>query len=60
MWIPAVISIIIEIIKLIIALRKKGETVSACTVALKDARKKGDMTRLEAILARLREGKDCD
>lgn len=59
-WIPAVIAIVIEIIKLIIALRKKGESVESCSVALRDARKSGDMTRLEKILDRLRQGKDCE
>lgn len=57
MWLPGVISIVIEIIKLLKLLRSKGESVASCSAALHDARKKGDMTRLEQILDKLRKGK---
>ena len=57
MWLPTVLKMLVMIYKLIKELKAQGHTVSACVVAVDEAKASGDMTKLESILADLRKGK---
>ena len=55
-----IISVCVEIVKLIIALRKSNPALAKeCQVAMQEARKAGDMTRLQALLERLKKENKC-
>lgn len=55
-----IISVCIEIIKLIMALRKTNPALAKeCQVAMQEARKAGDVTRLQELLAKLRKDEKC-
>lgn len=54
MLIFTIISVCIEIIKLIVKLRNKNPALAKeCLGAMQDARKANDLTRLQALLDRL-------
>lgn len=56
MLIFTIISVCIEIIKLIVALRKKNPKLAKeCLGAMESARKQGDLSGLQKLLDRLRE-----
>lgn len=61
-YLPTIISALVQLTKLLIELarEKKQEEIKECSLAIEDARKSGDTKRLEEIIKRMKEGKQCD
>lgn len=56
-----IVQAIIEIVKLIMQLRKTNPVAAEqCSVALREARKTGDTSRLRQILDSMENGNGCD
>lgn len=60
--IPTIISACVQLIKLLIELaeKKNSDEVKQCSIAIEDARKRGDTAKLEELIKKMREGKSCD
>jgi hypothetical protein len=61
-YLPTIISALVQLAKLLaeMASKRSGEDIKECSIAIEDARKTGDVSKLEAILKKMREGKSCD
>jgi len=61
-YLPAIISALVQLARLLydLAKEKSGEEIKECSTAIEEARKTGDVSRLEEILKRMKEGKPCD
>jgi hypothetical protein len=57
--IPTLVSLIIEVTKFLMNLKDKSEAQS-CGIAVEEARKKGDMVKLEELITKMKAGKKCD
>ena len=55
---PTFVGVLIEIAKFLLSLRDKGEAKS-CAVALEDARKTGDTSKLEDLIKKMKAGDSC-
>lgn len=60
-YIPTIISAVVQLIKLLADLAKnKGDDIKECSIAIEEARKTGNISRLEEIIKKMKEGKSCD
>mgnify|MGYP006266906281 CR=1 FL=1 len=60
-YIPTIISAVVQLIKLLADLAKnKGDDIKQCSLAIEEARKTGNISRLEEIIKKMKEGKSCD
>lgn len=60
-YLPTIISALVQLAKLLIELAK-GESkddIKQCSIAIEEARKSGDTTKLEEIIKKMKEGKPC-
>lgn len=59
---PAIVSAIIQLTKLLLELSKSKENdqVKACAVAIKEARMSGDIAKLNAIIEKMAKGHKCE
>jgi hypothetical protein len=60
-YLPAILSAMVELAKLLIGLVKdnKADEIKECSLAIEDARRSGDTKKLEEIIKKMREGKPC-
>jgi hypothetical protein len=61
-YIPTIISALIQLAKLLVDLAAQKETdkIKDCAIAIEDARKSGDVSKLTAIIEQMRKGKPCE
>jgi hypothetical protein len=61
-YVPTILSAVVQLVRLLVDLASKqsGDNVKECSLAIEEARKSGDLTKLEAILKKMREGKSCN
>jgi len=61
-YVPTIIGALVQLARLLVDLAKTNskDDIKQCSVALEDARKSGDTTKLEEILKKMREGKSCE
>lgn len=56
---PTFVSVILEVTKFCMSIKDKSEAES-CAIAIEKARKEGDMTKLEALIEKMKRGESCD
>jgi hypothetical protein len=61
-FIPTIISALVQLAKLLIDLAKEksGDKIKDCAVAIEDARKSGDVSKLTKLIEDMKRGKSCD
>jgi hypothetical protein len=61
-FIPTIISALVQLAKLLIDLAKEksGDKIKDCAVAIEDARKSGDVSKLTKLIEDMKRGKPCD
>jgi hypothetical protein len=61
-YIPTIISALVQLAKLLVDLAAQKETdkIKDCAIAIEDARKSGDVSKLTAIIEQMRKGKPCE
>ncbi|NCX94508.1 MAG: hypothetical protein EBX40_07515 [Gammaproteobacteria bacterium] len=58
MSLPSIINALISIAKFLISLRDKDE-VKSCSLAIEDAHKRGDTSKLKELIEKLERGEPC-
>ena len=60
-YVPTIISALIELTKLLfdLANKKNGDEIKACSIAIDEARKSGDMVKLNILIDKMSKGKSC-
>ena len=61
-YIPTIISALVQLAKLLVDLAKEKETdqIKGCAIAIEEARKTGDVTKLTELIEKMRKGKSCE
>lgn len=61
-YVPTIIGALVQLARLLVDLAKSNnkDEIKACSIALEEARRTGDTSKLEEIIKRMREGKPCD
>jgi hypothetical protein len=62
LYLPTIINALVQLAKLLIDLAKDKESdqIKSCAVAIEDARKSGDTSKLTELIEKMRKGKPCD
>lgn len=61
-FIPTILSALVQLAKLLMDLAKEqsGDKIKDCAVAIEDARKTGDTSKLTKIIEDMKRGKPCE
>lgn len=61
-YIPTIISALVQLAKLLVDLAKEKEAdqIKGCAIAIEQARKTGDVTKLTELIEKMRKGKSCE
>lgn len=61
-FIPTILSALVQLAKLLVDLAKEksGDKIKDCAVAIEDARKTGDVSKLTKLIEDMKRGKPCD
>lgn len=61
-YLPTIISALVQLAKLLIefAREKESDQIKECALAIEEARKSGDTTKLTELIDKMRKGKSCD
>lgn len=61
-FIPTILSALVQLAKLLVDFAKEesGDKIKECAVAIEDARKTGDTSKLTKIIEDMKRGKPCD
>lgn len=61
-YLPTIISALVELAKLLLNLAKeqKKDDMKACAIAIEEARRTGDTTKLTQLIEKMRKGQSCD
>lgn len=61
-YLPTIIGALVQLAKLLVDLAKQKETdqIKDCAIAIEEARKSGDVSKLTEIIEKMRKGKPCD
>lgn len=59
---PTIISALVELAKLLLNLarEKKQDDLKSCALAIEEARRTGDTTKLTQLIEKMRKGQSCD
>lgn len=62
LYLPTIISALVQLAKLLIELakEKKSDDIKSCAIAIEEARKSGDTTKLTELIEKMRKGQSCD
>jgi len=62
LYLPTIINALVQLAKLLIDLAKDKESdqIKSCAIAIEDARRTGDTTKLTELIEKMRKGKPCD
>lgn len=60
-YLPSIISALYQLTKLLIELTNgSGDDIKACGLAIEEARKLGDVSKLTALIEKMKGGQKCD
>lgn len=61
-FIPTILSALVQLAKLLmdLAKEKSGDKIKDCAVAIEDARKTGDVSKLTKLIEDMKRGKPCE
>lgn len=61
-YLPTIISALVELAKLLLNLakEKKQDEIKSCGLAIEEARRTGDTTKLTQLIEKMRKGQSCD
>lgn len=61
-FIPTILSALVQLAKLLVDLAKEqsGHKIKDCAVAIEDARKTGDVSKLTKLIEDMKKGQPCD
>lgn len=61
-FIPTILSALVQLAKLLVDLAKEksGDKIKDCAVAIEDARKTGDVSKLTKLIEDMKRGKPCE
>ena len=61
-YVPTIIGALVQLARLLadMASKKSGDDIKECSMAIQEARRTGDTSKLEEILKKMREGKPCE
>lgn len=61
-YLPTIISALVELAKLLLNLakEKKQDDLKSCALAIEEARRTGDTTKLTQLIEKMRKGQSCD
>jgi uncharacterized membrane protein (DUF106 family) len=61
-YLPTIINALVQLAKLLIDLAKDKESdqIKSCAIAIEEARKSGDTSKLTELIEKMRKGKPCD
>jgi uncharacterized membrane protein (DUF106 family) len=59
---PTIISALVQLAKLLLDLakEKKQDEIKSCGLAIEEARRTGDTTKLTQLIEKMRKGQSCD
>jgi hypothetical protein len=62
LYLPTIINALVQLAKLLIDLAKdkESEQIKSCAVAIEEARRTGDTSKLTELIEKMRKGKPCD
>lgn len=61
-FLPTILSALVQLAKLLVDLAKEksGDKIKDCAVAIEDARKTGDVSKLTKLIEDMKRGKPCE
>ena len=61
-YLPAILGALVQLAKLLydLAKEKSGDSIKDCALAIDEARRTGDMTKLQTIIDQMKRGKTCE
>jgi hypothetical protein len=61
-YVPTIIGALVQLAKLLVDLAKQKETdqIKDCAIAIEEARKSGDVSKLTELIEKMRKGKSCE
>lgn len=59
---PTIISALVQLAKLLVDLakEKKQDDIKACGIAIEEARRTGNVSKLTELIEKMRKGQSCD
>jgi uncharacterized membrane protein (DUF106 family) len=61
-YLPTIIQALVQLAKLLLDLakEKKQDELKSCAIAIEEARRTGDTTKLTKLIEKMRKGQSCD
>ena len=61
-YLPAIFGALVQLARLLydMAKEKSGDSIKDCALAIDEARKTGDVSKLTRLIEQMRKGKPCD
>lgn len=61
-YLPAILGALVQLAKLLydLAKEKSGDSIKDCGIAIDEARRTGDMSKLQTIIDQMKRGKSCE
>lgn len=61
LYLPTIVNAIVQLTKLLLELAKtkNKEEIKSCAIAIEDARKTGDTSKLTELIEKMRKGQQC-
>lgn len=61
-YLPAILGALVQLAKLLydLAKEKSGDSIKDCAVAIDEARRTGDVSKLTEIIEKMKKGKTCE